>query len=675
MKKFLLFAAAVLMITSANAQQRKAPVAQNRRAVVKERLSNLPQAHQLDLNQISTTREMTNADRSAKSLSRAKAPKKAGYLEPYYKRPAGMYVSPFHANNGAGLWSYGDLAFMMAKPFADYEFMGEVSGEVDENTHVSWDVFIRDETYYLDDVLGFLYSSYWWLDDAPMFYAVDSDLDDPNANWYEYQIRAYDTEENIGGGVTVKGNTPVNILTVDNNETVDIMFGSENMDFMYSSKTMIAGGRNADQTGMLSRYYGADPWGENEYGWWFGKNASHVDGMAMCFEKPQHPYLLKNVYLQCAYNDGDYVGMVVNAPVKMKCRVYKIDEIPDYQEVGGAYMPLEPGELIVTGEATVTPTTGEANNGLIDFTLYAQDDIDPSLTYEYHPTIDYPIMICIDGYNDPGMEDLVEFSAFVCVDDQVDEGYGELCYLKSGIYEYEIDENGDTVLDEDGNPVQFFTGEYRWRGLNNYFSGGTLTMKTGLTIFIGTENPFLTFVHGLEDGEYTFPDEGGFMTKTFEYSDGSVYTTESIEFLSSVPGEDGDVWMTWNGDEELPEWLEINLVDDYGEDGEFTGYVTAEVTAAPLPEGMDYREAVIRFEISGDYQDYKFMQGEKTDPGYPVGDVNGDGEVNIADVNCVIDVILGAREADEFEGRADVNGDTEVNIADVNAIIDIILRG
>jgi len=59
--------------------------------------------------------------------------------------------------------------------------------------------------------------------------------------------------------------------------------------------------------------------------------------------------------------------------------------------------------------------------------------------------------------------------------------------------------------------------------------------------------------------------------------------------------------------------------------------------------------------------------------GYPKGDVNGDGEVNIADVNCLIDVILGARSADDFEGRADVNEDTEVNIADVNAVIDIIL--
>ena len=51
------------------------------------------------------------------------------------------------------------------------------------------------------------------------------------------------------------------------------------------------------------------------------------------------------------------------------------------------------------------------------------------------------------------------------------------------------------------------------------------------------------------------------------------------------------------------------------------------------------------------------------------GDVNGDGEVNIADVNAVIDAILG----DVHDIIFDVNGDGEVNIADVNAIIDIIL--
>jgi len=54
------------------------------------------------------------------------------------------------------------------------------------------------------------------------------------------------------------------------------------------------------------------------------------------------------------------------------------------------------------------------------------------------------------------------------------------------------------------------------------------------------------------------------------------------------------------------------------------------------------------------------------------GDVNGDLEVNIADVNAVIDIIL----TDSGNLTAgDVNGDHEVNIADVNTIISIILSG
>lgn len=50
------------------------------------------------------------------------------------------------------------------------------------------------------------------------------------------------------------------------------------------------------------------------------------------------------------------------------------------------------------------------------------------------------------------------------------------------------------------------------------------------------------------------------------------------------------------------------------------------------------------------------------------GDVNLDGEVNIADVNAVIDIILSSTG----NADADVNGDGEVNLADVNAVINII---
>ena len=51
------------------------------------------------------------------------------------------------------------------------------------------------------------------------------------------------------------------------------------------------------------------------------------------------------------------------------------------------------------------------------------------------------------------------------------------------------------------------------------------------------------------------------------------------------------------------------------------------------------------------------------------GDVNDDGEVNIADVNALIDIILSGSTGNP---KADVNNDDEVNIADVNALIDLI---
>ena len=57
--------------------------------------------------------------------------------------------------------------------------------------------------------------------------------------------------------------------------------------------------------------------------------------------------------------------------------------------------------------------------------------------------------------------------------------------------------------------------------------------------------------------------------------------------------------------------------------------------------------------------------------GYIKGDVNGDGEVNIADVNCLIGIIQG--DGKTYDGREYVNDDDEVNIADVNAVIEIIL--
>ena len=79
-----------------------------------------------------------------------------------------------------------------------------------------------------------------------------------------------------------------------------------------------------------------------------------------------------------------------------------------------------------------------------------------------------------------------------------------------------------------------------------------------------------------------------------------------------------------------------------------------------------------------DYGDYIYYGNDKI-PEYIIitrkdkvhGDVNGDGEVTIADVNYIINAILKGTN----DMNCDVNGDKEVNIADVNAVIYIILGG
>ena len=72
-------------------------------------------------------------------------------------------------------------------------------------------------------------------------------------------------------------------------------------------------------------------------------------------------------------------------------------------------------------------------------------------------------------------------------------------------------------------------------------------------------------------------------------------------------------------------------------------------------------------------------------PKHPIvhGDVNGDGEVTVADANSVIHIIINGgggghgHAPDDDDGTlvGDVNGDGEINIADINAIIDYIVSG
>ena len=54
-----------------------------------------------------------------------------------------------------------------------------------------------------------------------------------------------------------------------------------------------------------------------------------------------------------------------------------------------------------------------------------------------------------------------------------------------------------------------------------------------------------------------------------------------------------------------------------------------------------------------------------------IGDVNGDGKVNVSDVSALINMIMGLTAMNQ--AAADVNGDGKVNVSDVSALINIIL--
>ncbi len=56
-----------------------------------------------------------------------------------------------------------------------------------------------------------------------------------------------------------------------------------------------------------------------------------------------------------------------------------------------------------------------------------------------------------------------------------------------------------------------------------------------------------------------------------------------------------------------------------------------------------------------------------------IGDVNGDGIVDVSDVNIIINVMLGKETSIELQATCDINEDNEVDVSDVNDAINILL--
>ena len=127
----------------------------------------------------------------------------------------------------------------------------------------------------------------------------------------------------------------------------------------------------------------------------------------------------------------------------------------------------------------------------------------------------------------------------------------------------------------------------------------------------------------------------------------------------------------WNND-----WTAFNSTYRYGPAARTTISLGTQYTTAKRNNNYSYY-------FVGDGSDYlvTFNSDDLTFclnvieplPTILLGDVNGDGDIGIADVTMLIDYILNT-EADDFnELNADVDQNTFINIADVTILIDMIL--
>ena len=217
--------------------------------------------------------------------------------------------------------------------------------------------------------------------------------------------------------------------------------------------------------------------------------------------------------------------------------------------------------------------------------------------------------------------------------------------------------NPDTVR---LNTAQWQVPKYRLAGATTYFARvtatyGSATVVTPVSSFTTLEviPPVPVFVVPGEDDDVLY----SFDAVSFEPVEGIGSLRVQISSSESFPTRTSYNGTLEGGTFETPQ---LGTIKGAGKltDGK-TYYVRARYAYRTLATGTTTQYT--------DYCDLRtFVYREVV-----AGDVNLDGEITIADVNALIDMILtgnviGSRSAD-------VNGDGEVNIADVNAVINIIL--
>ncbi len=392
----------------------------------------------------------------------------------------------------------------------------------------------------------------------------------------------------------------------------------------WSSPKFFGGETNRDGTRSAGAYTASvtDNYGQPA-GKLMGKNSLNLNGMAIAAEAPEHPYVINRVGLryQC-------LQLADGVSVPMTATIYKLESIPAYTSDGTPVIMGEPTEVLATVTVNVNNSwlasqreqykLSDGYYGILPFALPEPLEVNSA------------ILVCVEGYNVADMS--ANFSS-VYSSDFYDEGHGEIGYIKAV---------------SGGKPV--FVGI---RG--SYLSP---SCHTAPAVLLDEERRFLEYNKADETGSWDAPVEGGdSIVDIFSY-----LPAANISIKATEVDKNGAVLM----DGQAPQWLTLSLKDQVDPWGNPVGsgivHLDAKLSANP---GAD-RAAQVELSFPGAKLVYTIQQSGNGIK----GDINGDGVVDIADVNILIDMIL--NQPDDPK-QADLNGDGTIDIADANIAIDIVL--
>ena len=187
------------------------------------------------------------------------------------------------------------------------------------------------------------------------------------------------------------------------------------------------------------------------------------------------------------------------------------------------------------------------------------------------------------------------------------------------------------------------------------------------------------------EATFNFPENNYGMKELSSSSSSSEYnpnpTTITSDGVSlTMEGDNSSrYWMNTNGTYELRVYKACTMTISAPDNGKITKIVFAGSTISGILNNAlnngtwtgDANSVVFTFNATQKINTIKITyEVEATEPEVLLGDVNNDGEVTIADVTALVNILLGK---DAYRDAADVNEDTDVTIADVTALVKMIL--